>query len=90
MSTMTSSTRLNFRVRRETEDRLRRAAAACDQSLTDFVVSAAERRADEVLAAHTLVPPDYFDTLIAALEAPLIRNEELSRIARRPRRFKQG
>ncbi|HEV2886063.1 MAG TPA: DUF1778 domain-containing protein [Jatrophihabitans sp.] len=87
---MTTATRLNFRVRPDTEHRLRAAAAATDQSLTDFVISAAEARANEVLASHTLVPADYFDQLIAALDAPVIPNEALRTLARRPRRVKQA
>jgi uncharacterized protein (DUF1778 family) len=86
---MTTAARLNFRVRPDTEHRLRAAAAATDQSLTDFVISAAEARADEVLASHTLVPADYFDQLIAALDAPVTLNEALRTVARRPRRVKQ-
>jgi uncharacterized protein (DUF1778 family) len=86
---MTTAARLNFRVRPDVEHRLRAAAAATDQSLTDFVISAAEARADEVLASHTLVPADYFDRLIAALDAPVTRNEALRTVVRRPRRVKQ-
>ena len=85
---MTGS-RLNFRVRPDTEQRLRAAAAASDQSLTDFVISAAEHRANEVLATHTLVPAEYFDDLVAALDAPAQSNDALRQAARHPRRFKQ-
>jgi uncharacterized protein (DUF1778 family) len=87
---MTTASRLNFRVRPDTEQRLRAAAAATDPSLTDFVISAAEARADEVLASHTLVPADYFDQLIAALDEPVTPNEALRTLARRPRRVKQA
>lgn len=87
---MTTAARLNFRVRPDTEHRLRAAAAATDQSLTDFVISAAEARADEVLASHTLVPADYFDQLLAALDEPVTPNEALRTLARRPRRVKQA
>jgi uncharacterized protein (DUF1778 family) len=83
------ATRLNFRVRPETERRLRTAAAASNQSLTDFVISAAEERADEVLASHTLVPADYFDALLAALDEAPQPNEALISAARRRRRFKR-
>lgn len=78
---MAMATRLNFRVRPDTEQRLRAAAAACEESLTDFVIAAAEKRAEEVLATHTLVPPDYFDRLIAALDEPV---ETMGHCARRP------
>ena len=87
---MATSTRLNFRVRPDTEQRLRAAAAACEESLTDFVIAAAEERADEVLATHTLVPADYFDRLLAALDEPAEPNEALRKAARRPRQFTQS
>jgi uncharacterized protein (DUF1778 family) len=83
------ATRLNFRVRPETERRLRTAAAASNQSLTDFVISAAEVRADEVLASHTLVPAEYYEALLAALDEPLQPNEALISAARQRRRFKR-
>lgn len=87
---MTTAARLNFRVRPDTEHRLRAAAAATDQSLTDFVISSAEARAEEVLASRTLVPADYFDQMIAALDAPVTPNKALRAVARRPRRVKQA
>jgi uncharacterized protein (DUF1778 family) len=83
------ATRLNFRVRPETEQRLRSAAAASNQSLTDFVISAAEERADEVLASHTLVPAEYFDALLEALDQPPQPNEALSKAVGQRRRFKR-
>jgi uncharacterized protein (DUF1778 family) len=86
---MAAAPRLNFRVRPDVELRLRAAAAASDQSLTDFVISAAEDRAEEVLATHTLVPADYFDQLLAALDEPGDANAALRAAARRPRRFKR-
>jgi uncharacterized protein (DUF1778 family) len=58
--------------------------------LTDFVISSAEARAEEVLASRTLVPADYFDQLIAALDEPVTPNEALRTLARRPRRVKQA
>lgn len=88
--TATAAARLNFRVREETERRLRIAAAASGQSLTDFVISAAEARADEVLATHTVVSADYFDSLIAALDAPVQPNEALAEAAARRRQFKKA
>lgn len=84
-----STTRLmNFRVRPDVEQHLRAAAAASDQSLTDFVIGAAQARAAEVLATHTLVSADYFDALLIALDAPAAPNQALRAAARRPRRAK--
>jgi len=82
-----TSPRLNFRVRPETEARLRAAAAASGQSLTDFVISAAEDRADDVLATHTVVPAEYFSRLLEALDSPVEPNAALRELAQRPRAF---
>jgi uncharacterized protein (DUF1778 family) len=87
---VTTGPRLNFRVSPDTERRLRLAAVASSQSLTDFVISAAEERADEVLATHTVVPTDYFDELITALDMPIDTNAALRVAGSRPRRFRQG
>jgi uncharacterized protein (DUF1778 family) len=82
---MTTIARLTLRVEPDVKRRLRAAAAASGQSFTNFVISAAEARADEVFASRTLVPADYFDRLIAALDAPVTPNEALRTVARRPR-----
>ena len=77
--------RLNFRVRPDVEHHLRSAAEALGMSLTDFVISAATVRADEVLTTHTVVPADYFDRLVAALDAPPTANNSLKSAAARRR-----
>lgn len=81
--------RLNFRVSESVERRLRSAAAAAHESLTDFILGAAQQRADEVLAARTVVPDGYFDRLLAALDDPPKPSPALAEVARRPRRFVQ-
>ena len=51
--------------------------------------AAAEQRADEVLREHdavTIVPVDYFDQLISALDEPPRANPALARAAKRARR----
>jgi uncharacterized protein (DUF1778 family) len=65
-----TTARLNFRVRPETEQRLRAAADALGLTLTDFVIAAAELRADDVLATRTVVPEDFYDALLRALDQP--------------------
>ena len=82
---MSTATRLNFRVQPEIEQRLRAAADVAHLSLTDFVIKAASAEADEVLMTHTLVPSDYFDTLLAALEAPYRPNGALRAAAQHAR-----
>ncbi|NLD77467.1 MAG: DUF1778 domain-containing protein [Acidimicrobiales bacterium] len=64
--------RLEARLSPEDRARIERAAAASGMSVSTFVVGAAVFRADEVIAAATttLVPADYFDDLLAALDEP--------------------
>lgn len=85
----TAAGRLNFRISPDAEQRLRVAAEASDQTLTDFVLGAAEARAEEVLATRTVVTSDYFDRLLSALDDPPTPIPELVRAARRDRRFTQ-
>jgi uncharacterized protein (DUF1778 family) len=56
----------------EERARIERAARFEGRSLSSFIVEAAVERADQVLAdpTVTLVPADYFDRLLAALEKP--------------------
>ena len=84
----TASARLEVRVRRDSQVRLQRAADRMQVPLSDFVRSAAEDRADEVLREHetqTKVPAEFFDALLAALDAPARSNAALVRAARRAR-----
>ena len=60
----TKEKRLNFRTTETVESKLFAAAQASNESLTDFVLNAASRRADDVLATRTPVPSDYFDHLL--------------------------
>jgi uncharacterized protein (DUF1778 family) len=77
--------RLGFRVTRRVKERLEDAARSLGVPLTEFVLGAAKDKADEVLAAKTVVPPDYFSNLIDALNAPAVENEPLRRAASRAR-----
>ena len=81
--------RLNFRVPPEVEQRLRSAAESSHQSLTEFVLGAAQDRADEVLVTRTVVPADYFDRLFDALDAPAEPTPTLKRASGRRRQFHQ-
>jgi uncharacterized protein (DUF1778 family) len=72
-------TRLNFRVPKETEILLKTAAESSNQSLTSFVISAAEERAQSVLASYSLVPNGYFEKLIQALDEAPVPNDALRR-----------
>jgi len=82
---MTSTERLHFRVRSDTQARLRSAAEIERQSLTEFVLSAAEERAEAVLSRRTTVPAEFFDAMFDALSQPPDPNEAMRRVARSPR-----
>lgn len=84
----TASARLEVRVRPESKARIEHAAALADVPVSDFVRTAAEERAEEVMAEHdalTRVPADFFDDLLAALDAPSEPSDALARAARRAR-----
>jgi uncharacterized protein (DUF1778 family) len=76
-----ASERLGFRVTQSVKERLEDAARSLGVPLTEFVLGAAQDRADEVLEAKTVVPPDYFARLIDALNASAEENESLRRAA---------
>jgi uncharacterized protein (DUF1778 family) len=75
--------RLGFRVSLSVKHHLEEAARMLGVSLTEFVLGAAQDRADEVLEAETVVPPEYFARLIDALSVPPVANEPLRRAAER-------
>lgn len=73
--------RLGFRVAQGVKQHLEEAARLLGMGLTEFVLGAAQERADEVLQTRTTVPPDYFARLLHALDAPAVPNEPLRRAA---------
>jgi len=64
--------RLEARLSLDERARIERAASVSGMSVSAFLVGAAVDRADEVIASMTttLVPADYFDALLAALDEP--------------------
>jgi len=85
----TTANRLNFRIPPSTEERLRAAAEATHETLTNFVLSAASLRADEVLATRTLIAGEYFDRLMDALDEPPVAMSELAKVAKREMHYTQ-
>jgi len=86
MSMATVSARLEVRVRPESKSRVEHAAALLRVPVSDFVRSAVEERAEQVLAEHetsTRVPPTFYDDLLAALGEPAERSAALVRAAQR-------
>jgi uncharacterized protein (DUF1778 family) len=95
----TASARLEVRVRPESKSRVERAAALLRMPVSDFVRTAVEQRAEQVVAeheTHTRVPATFYDDLLAALETPASPSEPselaepseaLARAAHRARNF---
>jgi uncharacterized protein (DUF1778 family) len=80
--------RIEMRADPDSEQRIAQAAAARRQSVSTFVLAAAVREADRVLARAdvTLMPAAQFDALMDSLEIP-DQAPRLLQAAGRPRRF---
>ena len=72
---------LNFRVKPSVRSLIDRAAELTGKNRTDFVIEAAERRAEEVLLDRTLftLDPDAYDRFLEMLDAPPRPNDRLMR-----------
>jgi uncharacterized protein (DUF1778 family) len=81
--------RIELRTDTEREALLKQAARLTNQTLTGFVLDAAERRAQEVVAEAntTMLPSAFFDQLLSALEQRPEANQALRKAARRRRRL---
>jgi uncharacterized protein (DUF1778 family) len=62
--------RLEARLSPDERERIEQAASTAGLSVSAFVVEVAVERADQIIAAATttVVPADYFDDLLAALD----------------------
>lgn len=83
-----ASARLEFRVTPAHKAMIERAAEIAGEPLSSFARDAAEERADRILREHdatTVVPAEFFDELLAALDAPPEPNPALVTAAARMR-----
>ncbi len=82
--------RMEARLSGEERALIERAAALAGTSVSAFLVASAVTRADDVITAATttLVPADYFDELVAALDEPDTA-PRLAKAVERARRGKQ-
>jgi uncharacterized protein (DUF1778 family) len=88
--TKTKEQRLQIRVDPQRKQMLERAAGATLQNLSAFVLGAASRHAEEVLAERSLIdlPPQAAQAFSEALAEPARVNERLAAALGRPRRFR--
>ncbi len=87
---MAATARLEVRLQADAKARLERAAELEQVPVSDFVRSAAQERAEQVLLMHetqTMVPAAFFEELLAALDSPEQSNDALIRAAARARRL---
>jgi uncharacterized protein (DUF1778 family) len=86
--TVAASARFEFRLRPEAKNRIEQAAELVHESTSDFARTAAEERANRVLQEHlaaTVVPAEFFDELLQALDEPANPNAALKTAAQRAR-----
>lgn len=79
------SQQINFRATDRQADVLRRAAAATDTTLTDFVLDSAVDRAEKILADRRWfsVSQDQWDAFVELLDRPLPSTEKFRELQRR-------
>lgn len=83
-----ATARIEVRVSPDVKAKIEYAAQLDASTVTNFVVAAAEDRAEEVLRqheTHTVVPADFFDLLIASLDETDVASPALVKAARRSR-----
>jgi uncharacterized protein (DUF1778 family) len=78
--------RLNLRATKEQRSVIERGATVYGQRMTDFVVSSACEKAEQILAEQRnfVVPPQKWDAFVAALDRPTVRHERLARLLSEP------
>ncbi len=84
----TVSARLEFRVRPDRKLLIERAAELMHEPVSEFARGAAEEKAVRIIREHeatTTVPAEFFDEVLAALDAPATPNAALTRAAKRAR-----
>lgn len=95
MATVSAATRVtkNQRIDLRTSDRqqdvLRRAAAATDSTLSEFILDSAVERAEKILADRRwfTVNEDQWTAFTALLDAPLPATDRFEALVRRPSPF---
>jgi uncharacterized protein (DUF1778 family) len=78
---MPATARFELRITPEDRARIERAAELAGEPASAFVRTAAEQRAEQIIREHeavTTVPAEFFDELMAALDAPARVNDRLA------------
>lgn len=82
---MPKTSRLELRTTTEDDEQIREAARLMNQSVTSFVVTAATEKAARVIDdwRTTKLTDEYFDRLLASLDAPPTTNDAFIRAIQR-------
>lgn len=85
-TTATKECRLNFRATKEQHAVIERGATVQGQNMTQFVVSSAYDKAEQVLAdqRNFVVSSSQWNAFVAALDKPVSRNDRLARLLSEP------
>lgn len=83
------SERINLRATARQEALLRRAAAATDHTMTDFILDSAVEQAERILADRRwfTATEDQFNEFLRLLDAPLPSTSKFDRLLARKSRF---
>lgn len=83
----TETTRLEIRIPLEVKKLIERAASTSHVSMSSFVLQTMRQAAEDVLRRDrvTVVPPDFYEAMLASLDAPAEPNRALVDAARRSR-----
>ncbi|MBV8958646.1 MAG: DUF1778 domain-containing protein [Actinobacteria bacterium] len=84
--------RLNLRASQQQQQLIRRAAAALDKSMTEFVLESATSNAERVLADRRwfVLSGEDWERLEALLDAPALDTPKLKRLLSEPTVFDQA
>ena len=90
-TTQTRSEKLDLRLTLVAKQKLYRAAAAANRSVSDFVIESALARADETLAdrQHFGLDAEQWTAFMSALDAPPRRHERMEHLLNEPSIFDQ-
>ena len=83
------NSRINLRATERQEQVLRRAAAATDHTMTDFILDSAVEHAQRVLADRRWfsASEEQFEEFVRLLDAPLPSTDKFNKLFTRPSRF---
>lgn len=89
MATASKGERISMRVSAAQRDLLIEASRAEDATLSDFILAAATRRAEDILADRRFfaLSPERYRAFVAALERPVVEMPRLRKLLTEPSVF---